>query len=143
MSERISPKRFHAIGWRLVRDDAATRFIAGSFGAGLCLVDAIGRLAEGGDRSPDMDLRSDRLTVRLRSDAEGRFTEDDLTLAERISTTARDLGASVDLAGLQSVQVAIDALVIPDVLPFWRAVLGYRQVGGEDLEDDHHQGPPF
>jgi 4a-hydroxytetrahydrobiopterin dehydratase len=29
---------------------------------------------------------------------------------------------------LQNVQVAIDALVIPDVLPFWRAVLGYEQL---------------
>jgi hypothetical protein len=34
----------------------------------------------------------------------------------------RSLRASVpvDLTGLQIVQVAIDALVIPDVLPFWR-----------------------
>jgi 4a-hydroxytetrahydrobiopterin dehydratase len=41
------------------------------------------------------------------------------------------------------VQVAIDALVIPDVLPFWRAVLGYEQVGAADLIDPNLQGPPF
>jgi 4a-hydroxytetrahydrobiopterin dehydratase len=46
-------------------------------------------------------------------------------LARQISEAAREFGVPVDLTGLQSVQVAIDALVIPDVLPFWRAVLGY------------------
>ena len=46
-------------------------------------------------------------------------------------------------AACRSIQVAIDALVIPDVLPFWRAVLGYEQEGDEDLVDPHVQGPPF
>jgi 4a-hydroxytetrahydrobiopterin dehydratase len=90
-----------------------------------------------------MDLRSKGVTVRLRCDNEGRFSEDDLALARQISTAARDLGASVDLTGLQRVQVAIDALVIPEVIPFWRAVLGYQARGEEDVEDDHNQGPPF
>jgi len=142
MTDRIPPKRFHEIGWRVVRDDVSTRFHTGTFAASLSLAEAIGRLAEGGSQRPDLDLRSEWVTVRLRCDTEGRFSEDDLTLAERISTMARDLGASVDLTGLQAVQVAIDALVIPEVMPFWRAVLGYGQ-RGEDLEDDHNQGPPF
>ncbi|MGZ8596539.1 MAG: VOC family protein, partial [Actinomycetota bacterium] len=30
-----------------------------------------------------------------------------------------------------------------DVLPFWRAVLGYRQVGDADLIDPRFEGPPF
>lgn len=49
---------------------------------------------------------------------------------------------TVDLAGLQIVQIAIDALVIPDVLPFWSAVLGYEQVDVADLADPRFQGPP-
>lgn len=28
-------------------------------------------------------------------------------------------------------------------MPFWRAVLGYREVGDEDLIDPLFQGPPF
>ena len=62
-------------------------------------------------------------------------SEEDLALAEQISETARELGVRADLAGLEVIQVAIDALVIPDVLPFWRAVLGYDQVDDADLED--------
>ena len=39
-------------------------------------------------------------------------------------------------------QIAIDALVIAEVLPFWRAVLGYEQVDEADLADPDSQGPP-
>jgi hypothetical protein len=43
----------------------------------------------------------------------------------------------------QTFQLAIDALVRPNVLPFWRAVLGYRDrdTGGEDLLDPRGRGP--
>ena len=83
------------------------------------------------------------MTVRLGSNREGRFSERDLVFAQQISGAARELGAAADLTGLQHIQVAIDALVIPDVLPFWRAVLGYEQVGDEDLLDPHLEGPPL
>ena len=143
MSETITPQRFHEADWRVIRDDAATHFRTGSFPAGVALVDAIGRLADDANHHPDVDLRSDGVTVRLRRrDADG-LSERDVELARQISAAARELGVPVDLTGLQSVQVAIDALVIRDVLPFWRAVLGYRQVGDEDLLDPHLQGPPF
>jgi 4a-hydroxytetrahydrobiopterin dehydratase len=49
----------------------------------------------------------------------------------------------IDLNSLQAVQVAIDALVIPEVLPFWQAVLGYRKVDDADLIDPRLAGPPF
>jgi 4a-hydroxytetrahydrobiopterin dehydratase len=143
MTERISPQRFHEVDWRLVRDDASTHFRTESFAAGVALVDAIGRLADAANLHPDVDLRSDGVTVRLRSNTDGRLSERHVELARQISAAARELGTPIDLTGLQIVQVAIDALVIPDVLPFWRAVLGYQEVGGEDLHDPHLLGPPF
>ena len=142
MTEQISPQQFHELDWRVVRDDASTHCRTQSFPAGLALVDAIGRLADAANYHPDVDLRSDGVTVRLGTHSAGR-SERDLALARQISAAARELGVPVDLTGLQNVQVAIDALVIPDVLPFWRAVLGYQQVGDEDLVDPHLQGPPF
>ena len=143
MTDRIPPKRFHEVGWRIVRDDASLHFRTGSFRAGVALVDAIGRMLDTEDDHPAVDLRPDGVTVRLGSNREGRFSERDLVLAEQISGAARELGASADLTGLQHIQVAIDALVIPDVLPFWRAVLGYEQVGDEDLLDPDLAGPPL
>src|SRR4051812_581720 len=143
MTDRISPKRFHEVGWRIVRDDASLHFRTESFGAGVALVDAIGRMLDTEHDHPAVDLRPDGVTVRLGATREGRFSERDLVLAHQISGAARELGASADLTGLQHIQVAIDALVIPDVLPFWRAVLGYEQVGDEDLLDPHLEGPPL
>ena len=106
-------------------------------------MDAIGRLADAASHHPDVDLRSDGVTVRLRSGSDGRLSEDDVVLARQISAAARELNAPIDLTGLQCIQVAIDALVIPEVLPFWRAVLGYGAVGDADLVDPRFQGPPF
>ena len=140
MVERISPSRFREHGWRMLRDDACTYFATGSFATGVELVEAIGRVA--GDRHPDIDLRPEGVTVRVGTHGPVP-TEDDLALAERISAAARELGVPTELDGLQAVQVAIDALVIPEVLPFWRAVLGYDQVGDEDLLDPRLTGPPF
>jgi len=143
MSETVTPQRLHEVDWRVIRNDASTHFRTGSFAEGLALVDAIGRLGDAADRHPDVDLRSDGVTVRLRSGSDGRLSERDVALARQISAAARELDVPIDLTGLQSIQVAIDALVIPDVLPFWRAVLGYRAVGDDDLVDPHSQGPPF
>jgi len=142
MTEQITPRQFHEVDWRVVRDDASTYFRTGSFGSGVALVDAIARLAAAADRLPDVDLRPEGVVVRLGS-REGGFSEGDVSLAREISQAARDLGIDVDLTGLQHVQIAIDALVIPDVLPFWRAVLGYEQVDVADLLDPRRQGPPF
>jgi len=143
MSERIERRRFHEIDWRVVRDAASTHFRTESFAAGVALVDAIGTLADAANHHPDVDLRYHGLTVRLKTHSAGGLTERDVALAGQITDAARELGVPVDLSGLQMVQVAIDALVIADVLPFWRAVLGYEQEDDEDVADPDAQGPPF
>jgi 4a-hydroxytetrahydrobiopterin dehydratase len=142
MSETITRRQFHELDWRVVREDPSTHFRTGSFAAGVALVDAIGRLAEAANQHPNVDLRPDGVTVRMGTTT-GTFSEEDLELARQISASARKLGVPVDLNGLQMIQIAIDALVIPDVLPFWQAVLGYDKVADEDLADPHQEGPPF
>ena len=142
MAEGISPQRFHEHGWHVIRDDACTYFSTGSFEAGVELVVEIGKLADGANRHPDIDLRPEGVTVRVGTHV-GGLSDTDLALAEAITRKARALEIPIDLAGLQTVQVSIDALVISDVLPFWRAVLGYRQVGDADLVDPRLAGPPF
>jgi 4a-hydroxytetrahydrobiopterin dehydratase len=142
MSEPASPGRFHGFGWRVLREDACTYFATGSFSAGVALVDVIGRVSDAANHHPDVDLRPEGVRVRLRSDM-GKLSEGDLALAEAISSAARELGVEVDLAGLEIIQVAIDAMVIPDVLPFWRAVLGYTGLGDDDLNDPRFAGPPI
>lgn len=85
------------------------------------------------------------VTVRLITIVAGyyRATARDVELARRISAVAHDLGLPADPAGLQNVQITIDALVGAEVLPFWRALLGYvdRGDGDGDLIDPRGRGP--
>jgi 4a-hydroxytetrahydrobiopterin dehydratase len=132
MSERISPRQFsEADGvedWRVLGEGACAYFPTGSFVAGARLVHAIGELAGLGEHHPDLDLRHDGVTVRLITVADDWYglSERDLDLARQISAVARELGLAADPSAVQTVQVSIDALVGSEVMPFWRAVLGYE-----------------
>ena len=140
MSGSIAPARFHELGWRVLAYAACTHFRTASLAEGATLAEAIGTVTEGSGRRPDVDLRSDGVTVRLKVSETGELSEEDVALAREISATARELGLHVDPTGLQSYQIAIDALVIPDVMPFWAAVLGYLQIA-DILVDPHFEGP--
>lgn len=139
MVERISPQKFHeAAGvedWRVLFDGAMTYFATGSFAHGVELVDAIGRLADAANHHPNVDLRYAGVTVTLVTHEIGDISDRDLALAQQISAAASSLGIQADPSKVQAVQVSIDALVIPEVLPFWCAVLGYDQFGDEDAVD--------
>jgi 4a-hydroxytetrahydrobiopterin dehydratase len=73
------------------------------------------------------------------------LSQRDVALARQISAVARELGVLADPSAVQTLQVTVDALVGPEVMPFWRAVLGYRDRGDspEDLIDPHSRGPSF
>ena len=147
MGDPITPRRFHEADgvedWRVLGEGACACFRTGSFVAGARLVHAIGELAGLGEHHPDLDLRHEGVTVRLLTTADDWYglTERDLDLARQISAVARQLGLSADPSALQTVQVSIDALVGSEVMPFWRAVLGYQEVGDEDLVDPQGRGP--
>jgi len=145
MTERITARQFHESAgvedWRALFSGACAHFRTGSFAAGVALVDAIGGLADAADHHPDVDLRYRGVTVRLWTHDIDGLSERDVGLARQISEAARRLGVPAAPADVQDVQIAIDALVGPDVVPFWRAVLGDGQVGDEDLLDPRGRGP--
>jgi 4a-hydroxytetrahydrobiopterin dehydratase len=99
------------------------------------------------------DVRRDRVVLTLQSLAAAAVTARELELARRIAAVVRELGlsldAEVDTAAPRSVQVleiAIDALDIASIRPFWKAVLGYTDEPGADgpedpLVDPVGQGP--
>jgi 4a-hydroxytetrahydrobiopterin dehydratase len=148
MTERITPRQFHEADgvedWRVVGEGACTYFRTGSFAAGARLVDAISELVVLDDHHPDVDLRYGGVTVRLITITHDYYglRKRDVELARQISAVARELGVPADPSAVQTVQVSIDALVGPEVLPFWRAVLGYRDRGDspEDLIDPRPRG---
>lgn len=109
---------------------------------------AISGLAGLDDHHPDVDLRHDGVTVRLitiTDDYHGMSTRD-VELARQISAVARELGLSADPSAVQTLLVIPGAPVTAEVMPFWRAVLGYEPLGdtpGENLIDPRRRGPSF
>src|SRR3989337_2665595 len=150
MIDGITAKQFHESegveDWRVVDEGACTFFRTGSFAAGARVVQAISGLAGLDEHHPDIDLRHDGVTVRL-----VRYTHDwfgmsqrDVGLARQISAVARELGVRADPSAVQTILFTIDARVSAEVMPFWRAVLGYEyRVDNpqEDLIDPRGRGP--
>ena len=100
-------------------------------------------VAAASGHDPDVDVRPESVTVRLCAAGIGGLTSRDAGLAREISAAAARLQAPPGPAAVQHVQVAIDALDIARVRPFWHAVLGYHVAGEEVLLDAHRQGPTF
>jgi 4a-hydroxytetrahydrobiopterin dehydratase len=142
------------LGWRYVLGLLRTSLPAGSLAeaAGLaarvaaaCGAEADGRL--------QIDLRRDQLVLSLQSPATPLVTPREVALARRISEVAGGLGLATGPGvggaaprSVQVVEVAIDAMDIAAVRPFWKAVLGYAdepgRSGPEDaLVDPVGQGP--
>ena len=152
MSNPITMRHFHeAAGvedWRVLSEGACAYFRTGSFAGGARLVQAISQLPGLDDHHPDLDVRWEGVTVRLISITPDYYglSDRDLELARQISAVARELGMLADPTLVQTVEVTIDALVSREVMPFWRAVLGYEYRADspeEDLVDPRGRGPSF
>jgi len=146
MVERITPRQFHASpgveDWRVLFEGARTYFATESFAKGVKLVRRIGELADAANHHPNVDLRYGGVAVTINThELGGNISERDALLAAQISAAARELGITADPSRVQTVQIAIDAQVIREVLPFWTAVLGYKQQGDEDAVDPFGRGP--
>jgi 4a-hydroxytetrahydrobiopterin dehydratase len=152
MSEAITVRQFHEAegteDWRVLGDGACAYFRTGSFEAGARFVHAIGQLPGLEMGHPDVDLRFDGVTVRLITYTDDWFgmSQRDIELARQISTVAREQGLSADPSAVQSFLVIPGAPVTAEVMPFWRAVLGYdprADSPDEDLVDPRSRGPAF
>ena len=152
MTERISPEAFHATDgtedWRVLSEGACALFRTESLAAGARLVAAIGDLPDVDEHRVDVDVRRGGVTVRLITIAADYMgmSRRDLELARLISGLARDQGLSADPTAVQTLLVIPGAPVIAEVIPFWRAALGYEprlDSPDEDLVDPRREGPPF
>lgn len=103
--------------WRFLLGRVEARFRAGSYERAAAFVQRLVEVAAGGDR-PDVDLRPpDRVVVSLPTSG--------LELAASVSSIAAATGVRSEPGRAMRLEVAVDALDIDAVLPFWRAVLGY------------------
>jgi len=60
------------------------------FGEALKFVNKVGRLAEKANHHPDIDIRWNKVTLKLSTHSEGGLTEKDFQLAHKITPLADD-----------------------------------------------------
>ena len=144
-----------ALGWRFAVGVIRTSVLVDS----LLLAADVARVVTGAagdaDRSLSLDLRPDRVVLTLQSRADGRVGPREISAAQRISAALDDLGLVTEPGlgpgsprSVQLLEIAIDALDIAAIRPFWQAVLGYGDEPGSDgtdpgagLADPVGQGP--
>jgi 4a-hydroxytetrahydrobiopterin dehydratase len=152
MTDYISPQQFHdsegVEEWRVLSDGACAYFRTTSFAASARLVQAISEMPGVDDHQPDIDVRHDGVTVRLITvtDDYWGMSKRDVNVARQISAAARELGLSADPSAVQSLLVIPGAPNRLEVMPFWRAVLGYEprpDSPDEDLIDPRSRGASF
>jgi 4a-hydroxytetrahydrobiopterin dehydratase len=124
--------------WRYLLGRIEASFRCGTFGSAGRLVAAIADAADAADHHPDVDVRyPDVVHVALTTHAAGAEpTERDVELATTISSLAAEAGASSEPTVAQGWEIAIDAMDIDAVRPFWEAVTGYRRL-------QHRPGGPI
>jgi 4a-hydroxytetrahydrobiopterin dehydratase len=152
MTEPISLTQFRESDgvedWRLVSEGACAFYRTGSFAESARLVSAIAQLAGVADHAPAVDIRHDGVTVRTITVTDDFFgpSARDVEVARAVSSAARALGATADPSAIQSTLIIPGASRVADVMPFWRAVLGYEprpDSPSEDLVDPRDRGPAF
>jgi 4a-hydroxytetrahydrobiopterin dehydratase len=135
------------LGWRYVLGEFRTQVLTGSLPLA---ADVAGRAAAvaGAEGHLRMDVREDRVVLSLHTAAVGGVTLRDAELAHRISAVVGEFrlttqaGVGPDSRSVQVLEIAIDALDIAGIRPFWQAVLGYAaEPGGSGLVDPFGQGP--
>ncbi len=159
MSRTAISAAVDGLGWRyilgLVRTAVPVESLAAAAEAAVLVSAAAGSGADGdADGHLWLDVRADRLIASVQTRSVGWITETDLALVVRISEALAERGLHTEPGGalsarpVQMLEIAIDAIDIAAVRPFWKAVLGYADEAGNDgptdaLVDPYEQGPAF
>jgi 4a-hydroxytetrahydrobiopterin dehydratase len=134
------------LGWRFILGAARTHVRVGSLAQAASVaghvIDAAGADA---DESLRVDIRRDHVILTLQSLRAGWVDSREVELAGAISAAVRELGLVTDpdvsadgavgdgapaVRSAQILEIAIDAMDIAAIRPFWRAVLGYGDEPG-------------
>jgi len=89
------------------------------------------------DEHLGLDLRPDRVHLALRTRSMNGVTQRDVDLAHRISGAVRDLGLRTEPGHrpvVQRLEIAIDAMDIHRIRPFWKAIMSYVDEPGAGPE---------
>ena len=132
------------IGWRYLLGTLAVSVPVGSLvQASETAAAAVAACGQDADGHLRLDLRADRVELSMQTRALGAVTSCDTRLAHCVHTALAGLGlapagptSAESPRPVQMLELAIDALDIPAIRPFWKAVMGYADEPGSDGGQD-------
>ncbi|WP_042392045.1 VOC family protein [Streptacidiphilus carbonis] len=137
-----------ADGWRYLLGTLRASVVVGSLAqAAEVAAAAVTACGAEADRHLRVDIRPERVVLMLQSLDQAAVTTRDVDLAHRISATVAEAALrtdpeitttthSVRTHSVQLLELAIDAIDIPSIRPFWKAVMGYADEAGATGPDD-------
>ena len=129
MTGRITAADLTDLGladWRVLRREIEANFEAGSYAAAGRFVADVAALCDELDHHAAVDLRYPGLVhVVSTTHYLDALTDRDVALARAVSALAAEQGLKSTPRDSMQLEIAVDALDIDAVVPFWRTVLGY------------------
>jgi 4a-hydroxytetrahydrobiopterin dehydratase len=150
VSRAEASRAVEGIGWRYLLGALTTAVAVGSLERAVeVLGAAVAACGVDAGRHLLAVPRADRVELTLQTASIMKVTGRDVELARAVTEAVRGLGLEtvpdVGARPVQALEIAIDAMDIAAVLPFWRAVLGYvDEPGGGPagaIVDPLRQGP--
>ncbi len=138
MTSRVRASDFSDLGlgdWRVIRSGVEANFECGSYAEAGRFAADVAALCDAQDHHASIDLRYPDL-VHLVSTTHflNGLTDRDVRLARAISELAADRGYSSHPRDSMALEIALDAMDVAAVRPFWQTVLGYVP---EHTEEGH------
>ena len=133
LSRTEASMEVESIGWRYLLGTLAASVPVASLDQAVTVAQiALAAVGADADAHLRVDLRPDRVELSVQTRAKGTVTGHDTEQAHRISTALNEAGCQIGAALTTSyprpvgmLEIAIDALDIPAVRPFWKAALGF------------------
>ncbi|GAA2010474.1 4a-hydroxytetrahydrobiopterin dehydratase [Nakamurella flavida] len=125
------------LGWRYVGHRARSTVRVRSLAEAARVAQVAAQAVPTLEKHLAIDLRVDQVVLTALDPDTGVLTEADLIVVRTVTAALIDAGflpVPGDGRGVQVVELAIDAMDIPAVRPFWQAALGY-------VEDPSDPGP--
>ncbi|MDQ2848420.1 MAG: 4a-hydroxytetrahydrobiopterin dehydratase [Actinomycetota bacterium] len=151
MSRTKAARAVAGSGWRFVGGTLTTAVPVTSMADGAAVLATVLAAAGGGaDGHVHVELAGGAVTLTLQTATVGWVTQTDADLVPVIdkALAAQGFHGAPQVGGraVQVVELAIDAMDIPAIRPFWKAVLGYADEAGDGapdapLVDPARQGP--
>lgn len=127
--------------WRFLLQRMHLTVRASDAATAYAFVARVGEVTAALGRGPDLDVRGDVIHLAVSTGPADGVTADDIAVGRAVDTLVAEMGLRSEPGTLTVVEIAIDAMDIDAVRPFWDAVLGWDVIARNDVQDPLRLAP--